>query len=237
MSDLDLYVVHAAATNRYYENLGGVFTERASEVGLDNAGDGRGRYVEMHSAAGITSVAKDVGRVFGDNDNDGDLDLFVAHASGSSVLYLNSTQDRNWLQVILQDVGPNPDGLGAVVELISGNLRQRRDLQPSFGYLSHGPAVVHFELRDVTSVDTLRVLWPDGHQTEQTGLDLVQLNQRRVVSRHRPTSIASADNPVIPTVFRLGLGYPNRFNTRVTIPVDVPRKSSVHLEVFNISGQ
>ena len=66
---------------------------------------------------------------------------------------------------------------------------------------------------------------------------LAQLNQRRIVSRDRPTSIASEDNPVIPTVYQLGLGYPNPFNTRVTIPVDVPRESTVHLEVFNVSGQ
>ena len=50
---------------------------------------------------------------------------------------------------------------------------------------------------------------------------LAQLNQRRIVSRDRPTSIASEDNPVIPTV----------------IPADVPRESTVHLEVFNVSGQ
>lgn len=369
--DLDLYLVNAKAVNRYYENVGGVFSERANEVGLDDAGDGRaltfgdydgdsdvdlfvanqdrdallrndsGRYVEVHAAAGITSVVKDVGCVFGDYDNDGDLDLFianqesanrlyrnrgdgtyeeatgadlhlgaasvgsafgdfdndgdldlaatalsssvggdeiyynqgddvllpvgsllelnpsasgralsfadvdgdgdqdlfVAHVSGSSALYVNSTQDGNWLQVVLQDVGPNPNGLGAIVELISGNLRQRRTLQPSFGYLSHGPAEAHFGLGNVTSVDTLRVHWPDGHQTEQTDLSLAQLNQRRVVSRDWPTAIASEANPVVPTVYRLGLGYPNPFNPRVTIPVDVPRESTVHLEVFNISGQ
>ena len=174
---------------------------------------------------------------FADVDGDGDQDLFVAHASGSSVLYVNSIEGRNWLQVALQDLGPNRDGLGAVVELIAGNLRQRRTLQPSFGYLSHGPAEAHFGLGDMTSVDTLRVHWPDGHQTEETDLDLAQLNQRRVVSRDRAAAIASEDNPVIPTVFQLGHGYPNPFNPRVTIPVDVPRESTVHLEVFNISGQ
>ena len=198
---------------------------------------GHGSLVPVSSLLELNPHAPGRALSLADVDGDGDQDLFVAHASGTSVLYVNSTQNRNWLQVVLQDVGPNPNGLGAVVELISRNLRQRRTLQPSFGYLSHGPAEAHFGLGDMTSVDTLRVHWPDGHQTEQADLDLAQLNQRRVVLRDRPTAIASEANPVIPTVYRLGLGYPNPFNARVTIPVDVPRESTVHLEVFNISGQ
>ncbi|MDP7620075.1 MAG: VCBS repeat-containing protein, partial [Dehalococcoidia bacterium] len=117
--DLDLYVVNAAAANRFFENTNGLFTERAAEVGLDDAGDGRGltfgdydgdadvdlfvanldgnallrndggRYTEVHAAAGITAVPDGIGGVFGDYDNDGDLDLFVACLASDNRLYRN----------------------------------------------------------------------------------------------------------------------------------------------------
>jgi len=220
--DLDLATTalnSSAGGDEIYHNLGdGLLLPVGSLLALNPTTSGR-----------ALSIA--------DVDRDGDLDLFVAHASGSSALYVNSTVGRNWLQVMLQDIGANREGLGAVVELIAGDLRQRRDLQPSFGYLSHGPAQAHFGLGEVTSVDTLRVIWPDGHQTVETDLDDAQLNQRRLVSRPLPTAIASEADLATPTAYQLRPGFPNPFNSQVTIPVDVPRESTVHLEVFNIAGQ
>jgi hypothetical protein len=45
-----------------------------------------------------------------------------------------------------------------------------------------------------------------------------------------------ADKGVIPTEFALGQNYPNPFNPTTTIEFDLPKSSSVTLEVFNISG-
>ncbi|MCB2199705.1 T9SS type A sorting domain-containing protein [bacterium] len=41
----------------------------------------------------------------------------------------------------------------------------------------------------------------------------------------------------LPRSFSLGAGYPNPFNAAVTIPYELPRASSVRLEVYNLLGQ
>ena len=69
--DLDLFIPYFGASNRFYINEGnGVFRDRAPEMMLDH--DGRGR-----------------GAVWGDFDNDGDLDLYVTNSDQPNLYYQN----------------------------------------------------------------------------------------------------------------------------------------------------
>jgi len=70
--DLDLHVAKIGAANRLYQNNGNsTFTDIASSAGVADAGSGR-------SAA------------WGDIDNDGDLDLYVANSGSQDRLYRNN---------------------------------------------------------------------------------------------------------------------------------------------------
>ena len=70
--DLDLYVANLSEANVLYRNNGdGTFTDVTSEAGVGCTGYSRG-------------VA------WGDYDNDGDLDLYVANSDGANVLYRNN---------------------------------------------------------------------------------------------------------------------------------------------------
>jgi hypothetical protein len=111
-----------------------------------------------------------------DIDRDGDQDLLVIDTKGPK-LYENllfQTQvtgedfggpdgSPGWLAVSLEGVLRNRQGLGAIVELFSGQGMQRREVFGTHGYASHGSGVVHFGLGEESRVDSLRVLWPDGN--------------------------------------------------------------------------
>ena len=41
----------------------------------------------------------------------------------------------------------------------------------------------------------------------------------------------------LPHEFKLGLNYPNPFNSETIIPLELPQRSNVKIEIFNIRGQ
>ncbi|MCX6137526.1 MAG: T9SS type A sorting domain-containing protein [Ignavibacteriales bacterium] len=53
----------------------------------------------------------------------------------------------------------------------------------------------------------------------------------------RPTGVVGNDNDKTPTSFSLLQNYPNPFNPTTTFTYTVPRKSNVHLTIFNTLGQ
>jgi hypothetical protein len=56
----------------------------------------------------------------------------------------------------------NRDGLGAEVELYTGNRRQHRRIRTGSTYLSQSERVAAFGLGEASRVDSLIVRWPSG---------------------------------------------------------------------------
>jgi hypothetical protein len=56
----------------------------------------------------------------------------------------------------------NRDAIGAAIELKAGTETLRRTVMPTHGYLSQSELPVTFGLGDRTSVDEVRIRWPDG---------------------------------------------------------------------------
>ena len=74
--DLDLYVSSEEEANRLYRN------------------EGNGRFVNATMRAGVGLWGNTRAAAWGDYDNDGDLDLYVADADGQGVLYQNEGKGR-----------------------------------------------------------------------------------------------------------------------------------------------
>ena len=105
-----------------------------------------------------------------DYDNDGDLDLFVTANSGPARLFRNDSPTANHV-LRVQTIGTtsNRDGIGARVELRSaGGAKPWQIVKTGSSYASQSELPLTFGLGSQTSVNSVRVTWPNG-KSEVTG--------------------------------------------------------------------
>jgi len=132
-----------------------------------NNGDGAFTRVTSGSVAndqfGSTACA------WGDLDNDGFLDLFVANTESENSFYRNNGKTNNWLKVRCVGTVSNRSGIGAkarVKATVGGrSIWQLRHI-PGESVLGGPSLIAHFGLSDATNVDVLRIEWPSGIMQE-----------------------------------------------------------------------
>jgi hypothetical protein len=165
----DLFIANGAVT--MMETLRGApypFNQR--NLLLHNEG---AEFRETSAAAGPPFQLSEVGRgaAFGDIDNDGSIDIVVSNNNGPARLLLNQTAPRgHWLEVRLQGVKCNRDGIGArVAVLVKGQKPVWRRAHTDGSYLSASDVRVHFGLGQNTQAQVL-VEWPDGVKEAWSGI-------------------------------------------------------------------
>jgi len=169
--DLDLFLARGGYREEELGNLKGQPNRLFENRGLDQFEDVA---EEREVADSLVAVAT----IWGDYNNDGFLDLFVAVRDTRSVfisankLYRNSGGNGNkWVKVLLEGVISNRAGIGARIELQTGGKKQIREINGGDGR-SHGGVIAHFGLGQ-TGYDAVKVRWPSGvEQTRRTNLDL-----------------------------------------------------------------
>jgi hypothetical protein len=110
------------------------------------------------------------GAAFGDIDNDGDIDIVVSNNNGPARLLLNeAARGAHWLEVRLEGVGVNRQGIGARVGVFSKGAKPVwRRAHSDGSYCSARPASVHFGLGREAKLEAAEVLWPDGSRERWT---------------------------------------------------------------------
>jgi hypothetical protein len=139
-------------TARLFVSRGdGTFEERAIELGLDDPDQGRG-------AACF------------DYDGDGDVDVFISNNDEPARLWRNGAQTlgNGWLHVSVHGTGLNTQAIGARVYATIGDTTQLREIRAGSNFESQDPPIAYFGLGNASSVDELRVVWPDGATVSQT---------------------------------------------------------------------
>ncbi len=127
---------------------------------------------------GFTHPSFSNGAAYADLDNDGDLDLVINNVDDNAFVYENTLYSAgaggsagagasgsapHWLSVILRGEDANRDGIGATIRIYyDGGKQQLYEHQPTRGYMSTDDYRAHFGLGAVTTLDSLRVRWPDG---------------------------------------------------------------------------
>ncbi|MEP2687066.1 VCBS repeat-containing protein [Maribacter dokdonensis] len=145
--------------NYAYQNLGDLeFKNTSSEWGLDN---------ESFSN----------GSAYADLDNDGDLDLVVNNINSEAFIYRNNSEAKpnsNYLRIQLVDKNNRPT-FGTRVNIYTQNGVQTLETTNVRGIYSTSELTLHFGLKNLTQVDSLTVVWPNGKSTVKRDISANQL--------------------------------------------------------------
>lgn len=107
-----------------------------------------------------------------DYNEDGQLDVALRNYLSPAQLLRNTGGMNHWLQVQLVGTQSNRDAVGARIAIVAGGRTQVREVHCGSGFVSASSLVQHFGLGPVTHVDSLRVRWPSGAETQLVDLDV-----------------------------------------------------------------
>ncbi len=152
-----------------------------------------GKFQEAGAAAGVASVATSRGAALADFNMDGLLDLVVVNRWEKAQLWRNTTSTNagRWIEVKLQQPGPNRDAIGAWLEVKRGSTVMRREIFVGGGCASGQNGWWHFGLGDTTQAE-IRVVWPDGASGDWQSMDS---DNFYVLERGKPAKMWVSKNP------------------------------------------
>ena len=139
-----------------------------------------GRFDEFGGAAGIASLHRARGAALTDLNRDGRVDLVVVNRRAPLEVWQNVTPNPGaWLMLRLRQPAPNPDAVGAWIELEMGAGLHVRELTVGGGHAGGVAGPQHFGLGVAAQV-RFRVVWPDGVISDWVS---ASTNQRLAVLR------------------------------------------------------
>lgn len=130
---------------------------------LMNRGDGR--FLDLSAAGGAftSTLGSARGLMYGDVDQDGDLDLLVSYLGGRARLFRNDLpKSGHWLSIRAVDPRWKRDAYGAELTIWASSSRWFSVVNPAGSYAASHDTRVHFGLGDAEHYDRIEVRWPDG---------------------------------------------------------------------------
>jgi photosystem II stability/assembly factor-like uncharacterized protein len=215
--DLDLFVANSGGENDFlYQNNGnGTFTRIVQGDLVNNGG-------------------YSIGCSWGDYDNDGDLDLFVANYGTTSAvdennfLYKNNGNSNNWIKIRLIGTVSNKSAIGAKVRVkatIKGpaqsGIWQMREISGQTGAFSQNSLNAEFGLGEATVIDSIKVEWPSRTVQVLTNVAVdkfltIAENAAPTVATNPATSISISSATLNATVIPNGLSTTVKFEYGTT---------------------
>ena len=132
------------------------------------------------------------GAAYGDLDNDGDLDLVVNNVNMKAFVYKNNAEkisENNYLKLQFEGEGKNTFAIGASVKLYYDKNIVLQELYPSRGFQSSMEYAMTIGLGKTNTIDSLLVIWPNGHMQKLTNVkanQLLTLKQAAAKEKYKP---------------------------------------------------
>ena len=114
---------------------------------------------------GITKKNKSSGAAYADLDNDGDQDLVVNGMNTTSIIYKNTSADKqqaNYVKIDLLKKNPGRNVVGTKLLAYAGGSTQYFEFSPVRGYESSMMSSISIGLGKGSQLDSISIIWPNG---------------------------------------------------------------------------
>jgi hypothetical protein len=222
--DLDLYLAVWQGKSLMYRN------------------NGDGTFADVTEESGMGIVGNSWGAVFGDYDQDGDLDLYTTYTTRPNILYQNNGNGNNWLYIQLKGSSSNRDGIGTRIELTTEGVTQIREVSGGSGYGSQNSLIVEFGLGANEIADEIKIIWQSEIVTKLTKVKANQiiLAEESFWAVEEPsTKHSGPDRRGKDTIESSCLlpNYPNPFNPETWIPYQLADPANVKITIYDTAGR
>ncbi len=144
-----------------------------------NLGNGTYSDITDKCGNGLRIKQSSRGAIFGDYDNDGDMDILVTNIGDAPDLLRNDTPPtNNWISINLIGTKSNRDAIGAKVTLKFGETSKLIEVKSGGSYLSQNQFRSQVGLGTAKKVDQIIVNWQHGVQDV---IEDVQSNQHLTI--------------------------------------------------------
>ena len=166
-------------------------------------------FQNMNETWKLTKPSVSQGAAYSDLDNDGDLDLIINNSEDYSWLYRNNAEKNgnNWISFKLEGSKNNINGIGAKVTLYVAENKVSKFLQPSRGFQSSVSYKLHFGLGQETSIDSIKIFWPDGHSQIESKVEINKVNTIKYNTEYLGLSKLETDDFSQLEKVNLGIDY------------------------------
>ncbi len=196
------------------------------------------RFHDVSKEWGIDEASVSNGSVYADLDNDGDYDLITNNLNEEAFVYRNNEetiQKNHYVKIRLQGEGLNRDGVGAKVWIAAADKRIFQEAFFGRGYQSSMEPLLTVGIGKSSTVDEIKVLWPDGRVTVEKGISpdrLVTLSQTE--AKQKEVSNAIPNKTIIEDVTGAsGLDFTHRENPFIDFKV----QRLLHYQVSRLGGK